>query len=117
MDSWLRSLIVEVMLTRWKRSYHIISERRMLSSTMHRRGFLKTAGLVSLANFPHHLFAQETKRFATDRVKLGPMDVEVSLLAMGSGTSGSGGSSNQTKKLGVQGLADHFRMGFDQGVT
>ena len=36
---------------------------------------------------------------------------------MGTGTNGSGGSSNQTKKLGVQGLADHLRNAFDNGVT
>jgi 1-deoxyxylulose-5-phosphate synthase len=36
---------------------------------------------------------------------------------MGTGTNGSGGSSNQTKKLGVAGLADLFRAGYDQGVT
>ena len=82
-----------------------------------RRSFLKAAGLVSLANFPHHLYAGATRKFATDRIKLGPMGVEVSRLAMGSGTSGNGGSSNQTRKLGVQGLADYFRAGFDQGVT
>ena len=70
-----------------------------------------------MANFPHRLFARETKRFATDRVKLGPMGIDVSRLMMGSGTSGSGGSSNQTRKLGVQGLADYFRMGFDNGIT
>ena len=45
------------------------------------------------------------------------MKVELSRLAMGSGTNGSGGSSNQTKKLGVTGLADHYRAGFDQGIT
>jgi predicted aldo/keto reductase-like oxidoreductase len=36
---------------------------------------------------------------------------------MGTGTNGSGGSSNQTKKLGLAGVADLFRSGFDQGVT
>jgi predicted aldo/keto reductase-like oxidoreductase len=36
---------------------------------------------------------------------------------MGTGTNGSGGSSNQTKKFGVAGLADLFRAAFDQGVT
>ncbi len=83
---------------------------------MHRREFLG-AGALGLSSFPHHLFASETKKSATDRVKLGPMGVEVSRLAQGSGTNGAGGSSNQTKKLGVQGLADLFRADLDPGVT
>jgi aryl-alcohol dehydrogenase-like predicted oxidoreductase len=86
-----------------------------------RRHFLKSsasaAGIVSLSNFPYHLYAGTTKKTAQDRIKLGPRGVEVSRLAMGSGTNGVGGSSNQTKKLGVQGLADHFRAAYDQGVT
>jgi aryl-alcohol dehydrogenase-like predicted oxidoreductase len=45
------------------------------------------------------------------------MKVEVSRLAQGSGTNGVGGSSNQTRKLGVQGLADLFDAAFDQGIT
>jgi predicted aldo/keto reductase-like oxidoreductase len=36
---------------------------------------------------------------------------------MGTGTNGSGGSSNQTKKLGVSGVADMFKFGYDNGVT
>lgn len=84
---------------------------------MKRRDFIRS-GAVAAAfhNFPYHLYAG-TKKHATDRVKLGPMKVELSRLAMGTGTNGSGGSSNQTKKLGVSGLADLFRAGFDQGVT
>jgi aryl-alcohol dehydrogenase-like predicted oxidoreductase len=87
---------------------------------MNRRRFLTTsstaAGVVSLHSFPYHLFAGN-KKHATDRVKLGPHGVELSRLAMGTGTNGGGGSSNQTKKLGVQGLADLFKAGYDQGLT
>jgi 1-deoxyxylulose-5-phosphate synthase len=84
---------------------------------MKRRDFIR-GGAVATAfhNFPYHLYAG-TKKQATDRVKLGPMKVELSRLAMGTGTNGSGGSSNQTKKLGVSGLADMFRAGYDNGVT
>jgi 1-deoxyxylulose-5-phosphate synthase len=88
---------------------------------MHRRDFfLRTAaaaGAIALDPFPHPLFAGSTKKYASDRIKLGPMGVPLSRLAMGTGTNGSGGSSNQTKKLGLAGVADLFRSGFDQGVT
>lgn len=88
---------------------------------MKRRDFISRslagAGAVSLNHFPHSLFASEKKKQASDRVKLGPMGVEVSRLAQGSGTNGVGGSSNQTKKLGVQGLADLYRAAYDNGVT
>ncbi len=87
---------------------------------MNRRDFLcagaAASGAVGLDTFPYALFAG-TKKTAQDRVKLGPAKVEVSRLAMGSGTNGSGGSSNQTRKLGLRGLADLFRAGADQGVT
>ncbi len=88
---------------------------------MQRRNFLKTstfaAGLVSLSNFPYALYAGTTRKTAQDRIKLGPRGIEVSRLAMGSGTNGVGGSSNQTRQLGVQGLADLFRAGYDQGLN
>lgn len=73
-------------------------------------------GAVSLRNFPYPLFAGTQKR-ATDRIKLGPMGVEVSRLAMGTGTNGVGGSSNQTRKLGLEGVANLFKAGYDQGLT
>jgi 1-deoxyxylulose-5-phosphate synthase len=76
-----------------------------------------TAGAAAFEFFPHDLFAAETKKSATDRVHLGPMKVEVSRLAQGSGTNGVGGSSNQTRKLGIKGLADLFDAAYDQGVT
>ena len=87
---------------------------------MNRRQFLSAggalAGSVALNSFPHHLFAGTNKKYASDRVKLGPMGVTLSRLAMGTGTNGVGGSSNQTRKLGLRGVADLFRAAYDQGV-
>src|SRR5258708_9304760 len=86
---------------------------------MKRRHFLRNAaaGTIALHSFPYHLFASDTKKYATDRIKLGPRGVEVSRLAMGTGTDGVGGSSNQTRKLGMTGLANLFDAAYDQGVT
>jgi aryl-alcohol dehydrogenase-like predicted oxidoreductase len=86
---------------------------------MNRRNFLRSAaaGAIALHAFPHHLFADGTKKYATDRIKLGPRGVELSRLAMGTGTDGVGGSSNQTRKLGMAGLANLFDAAYDQGVT
>ena len=80
---------------------------------MNRRDFFLrtavTAGAATLDRFPYALYASTTKKNATDRIKLGPMKVEVSRLAIGTGTNGVGGSSNQTRKLGLNGLADLSR--------
>lgn len=84
--------------------------------SMQRRRFMKTsAALLALDQFPHHLYAG-TKKQAQDRVLLGPAKVPVSRLAMGTGTNGVGGSSNQTKKLGFKGVSELFRAAYDQGV-
>lgn len=86
---------------------------------MNRRHFLRhtVAGTAALNTFPYHLFASDTKKFATDRILLGPRKVPVTRLAMGSGTDGVGGSSNQTRKLGDQGFANLLRSGYDMGLT
>ncbi|MGD0000105.1 MAG: aldo/keto reductase [Bryobacteraceae bacterium] len=81
---------------------------------MQRRDFLR--GAVSLSAFPYHLFAGPTKKSASDVVELGPKKVKVTRLAMGTGTNGMGGSSNQTRKLGMSGLADLLRTAYDNGV-
>lgn len=82
---------------------------------MQRREFLKS-GAVSLGAFPYHLYASPQKKSATDVIELGPRKVKVSRLAMGSGTNGAGGSSNQTKKLGVDGFARMLKTAYDSGV-
>ncbi|MBY0506253.1 MAG: aldo/keto reductase [Bryobacteraceae bacterium] len=80
-----------------------------------RRQALFAAGAA--AAFPYHLYAGTTKKSATDRVTLGPKKIALSRMAMGSGTNGVGGSSNQTRKLGMNGFTELIRAGFDQGIT
>lgn len=53
---------------------------------------------------------------AADQVVLGDTGIRVSRLAMGSGTHGFGGSSDQTR-LGISGFAGLLGYGFGQGVT
>ena len=86
---------------------------------MNRRHFLRAgaAGVISLNHFPHHLFAAAKPKNATDRILLGPRKIELSRMAMGTGTSGSNGSSNQTRKLGYHGVAELFRAAYDQGIN
>lgn len=88
---------------------------------MKRRDFILTsliaAGAVSLAKFPYHLYAGTEKKYAWDRIKLANTGVEVSRMAMGTGTNGGGKNSNQTRKLGIKGLSDLLRAAYDEGVT
>ncbi|MEJ7604951.1 MAG: aldo/keto reductase [Bryobacteraceae bacterium] len=88
---------------------------------MKRRSFIQTSAAatstIALHSFPHHLFASPTKKNAHDRIKLGPMKVEMSRMAIGTGTNGGGGSSNQTKKMGVAGLSDLFKSAYDSGLN
>src|SRR5438105_3753314 len=61
-------------------------------------------------------YPDTTARFhAADTVTLGNTGIKTSLLAMGTGTVGSGHHSHQTA-LGIQGLAGLLRHGYDQGL-
>ena len=89
---------------------------------MNRREFLRrtatvAAGAVSLEAFPHHLFAADKPKGASDLVTLGATGITTSRLAMGTGTNGIRMASNQTRQLGVDGLASLLRLGYDNGVT
>src|ERR1017187_7607880 len=86
---------------------------------MNRRHFLGAgmAGAISLHHFPYRLFAAAQPKNATDRIILGPRKIEVSRMAMGTGTNGGNGSSNQTRRLGYHGVAELFRAAFHQGIN
>ncbi len=89
---------------------------------MQRRQFLQhgsaAAVALGLARFPESLLALERAAVrAQDKVTLGRSGLVVSRLAQGTGTSGFGHASNQTRELGIRGLADLLRSGVDQGLN
>ncbi len=86
---------------------------------MKRRSFIRhsLAGSALLAAFPYHLLAGDKKLYPYDRVPLGNTGISMSRMAMGTGTSGFGGSSNQTRQLGIKGLSDLLRAAFDEGIN
>jgi 1-deoxyxylulose-5-phosphate synthase len=53
---------------------------------------------------------------AADRVILGSTGIEISRLAIGSGTHGSNGSSDQTR-LGISGMSSLLAYAYSQGIT
>lgn len=91
----------------------------LILKIMKRRKFLKysLAGSALLSAFPYHLYASPTKLYPSDRVKLGNTGIELSRMAMGTGTNGWRGASNQTRQLGIKGLADLLRAAFDDGIN
>ena len=86
---------------------------------MKRRKFIRhgVAGAALLSAFPYELLAAQQKIYPYDRVELGNTGITMSRMAMGTGTSGYDGSSNQTRQLGIKGLSDLLRAGFDEGIN
>jgi aryl-alcohol dehydrogenase-like predicted oxidoreductase len=91
---------------------------------MKRREFLHrvacAAGALALQGsaFARRAFALPPlgrKFSASDTITLGQTGIQTSRLAMGTGTAGSGHHSHQTA-LGVQGLSDLLRNGYDHGL-
>ncbi len=87
---------------------------------MDRRNFMKhasaAAGVLVISPFGISSDSTKGKKYISDKVILGKTGIEVSRLAMGTGTNGYGKSSNQTRQLGIKGLGDLLRTAFDMGV-
>ena len=56
-------------------------------------------------------------KLATDIIEVGPEKVKVTRMDVGSGTVGGGYSSNQLRKLGVQGVAEMWMYAYENGIT
>jgi len=89
---------------------------------MNRREFLKRSalatgvGMLGARSLAALVSAPLSQNFsASDTVTLGNTGIKTSRLAMGTGTIGSGHTSNQSK-LGVKGLSDLLLNGYDQGL-
>jgi len=79
---------------------------------MRRRDFLK----ISVPAVVAPAGRSAALRSADDVVILGPDQIKLSRVAMGTGTKGYAKSSNQTRSLGIGGLADLLRFGYDRGL-
>jgi len=83
---------------------------------MRRREFLRTsAAAAAAAWFLPKSFALPQKFSASDTVTLGNTGIKTSRLAMGTGTVGWAGHSNQTA-LGIDGLSKLLLNGYDNGL-
>jgi len=98
---------------------HVIEEVAIVK--LGRRAFLQAAAAAGLGTVVHPDvgFAQSflpKKKSAVDRVTLGRTGIKVSRVAMGSGTRGWGGHSDQTR-MGPDQLTRLWRYGFDEGLN
>lgn len=86
---------------------------------MKRRKFISQtiAGSIALSMFPYQLYARDKKIHPNDIVELGNTGIKMSRMAMGTGSSGFGGSSAQTRRLGIKGLSDLLHAGYDMGIN
>jgi aryl-alcohol dehydrogenase-like predicted oxidoreductase len=88
---------------------------------MDRRHFVKSVsaatGIMVINPFDFHTVTDISKKYISDRIVLGNTGIEVSRMAIGTGTNGYNKSSNQTRQLGISGLADLLKAGYDIGVT
>lgn len=84
------------------------------------KGLSSLAGLTVAGSLAGSVFARQTSLAqdadpAIDLVPLGDTGLKVSRMAMGTGTIGGGGASNQTR-LGTDGFNRLFRHGYERGV-
>jgi len=85
---------------------------------MKRREFIRysalTASALTLSPYTN-LLAE--KKHAYDIINLGNTGIQVSRLAMGTGTHGVNRRSNQTEELGIKGVADLLHAAYDNGIN
>lgn len=86
---------------------------------MKRRIFLKNTllGVTLVSAIPETLYAGKPGKHANDKITLGETGIRTSRLAIGTGTDGWNNSSNQTRKLGIDGLPKLLIKAYEKGIT
>lgn len=84
---------------------------------MKRRDFLKAIATLTACGGVGRVGGATSGKRATDRIVLGPRQIAVSRMFVGTGTGGWGGNSDQSRELGIAGLATLLCHASDQGVT
>ncbi|HEY5778622.1 MAG TPA: aldo/keto reductase [Terrimicrobiaceae bacterium] len=84
---------------------------------MKRRDFLKAIAALTACGSVGRVVGASSGKRATDRIVLGPRQISVSRMFVGTGTGGWGGNSDQSRELGISGLAALLCHASDQGVT
>jgi predicted aldo/keto reductase-like oxidoreductase len=87
---------------------------------MDRRSFIRgaaiTASVAALAPLSVKAVPEPGIKYISDKVILGDTGIQVSRMAMGTGTNGWAQNSNQTRQLGISGVADLLQAAYDRGV-
>jgi predicted aldo/keto reductase-like oxidoreductase len=87
---------------------------------MDRRYFVKSAsavaGMLAINPFGCTAGVKAGNKSISDKVMMGKTGIQVSRMAMGTGTNGIGKASNQTRQLGIKGLSDLLLTAYDHGV-
>ncbi|HEX7618488.1 MAG TPA: aldo/keto reductase [Verrucomicrobiae bacterium] len=87
---------------------------------INRREFLgRSLALGAAATLPIEAGCAESNtpiRRASDVIEISPAKIKVSRMGIGTGTYGAGHESNQTRGLGVNGIADMFCAAYDKGI-
>jgi len=88
---------------------------------INRRDFLgRSLALGAAATLPISAGCAENNntpiRRATDIIEISPAKIKVSRMGVGTGTYGAGHASNQTRGLGINGVADMLCAAYDKGI-
>jgi len=97
------------------------TRRQFVKGALAGAAAVATAGCATKSAMlgPHDAAAGDNPlvhKTAADRVTIGSTGIVTSRLALGSGTHGSGGASDQTR-LGMSAFVNQFTYGYSQGLT
>jgi 1-deoxyxylulose-5-phosphate synthase len=95
---------------------HVTNRREFLQVSLAAAGAAAMTARAQGAEAPATAAASEAGFGATEILEVGPQKIRVSRMAVGTGTLGAGHSSNQLRKLGVDGVGDMLAFAYEKGL-